>query len=214
MRGIRRGTGCLTVALAFAAAAQAEMIFVADMTTGQELTLNGITTTSGDPRPMPFGTGTFVLNDAMDALTWTATIYNIDVTGSQTTDTNDNLTAAHIHAGASLPPQTNGVVWGFFGTPFNDTMAPVTTVTPFLDGVGGTFSGTWNGPEGNNTTLAAQFQNMVEGRAYINFHTTQNRGGEIRGALVLTPEPSTVGLIGVGGLALLLRLRRTRTARE
>jgi len=34
------------------------------------------------------------------AMTFTATINNIDVTGSQTADTNDNLIAAHIHAGA------------------------------------------------------------------------------------------------------------------
>ncbi len=54
-------------------------------------------------------------------MTFTATINNIDVTGSQTADTNDNLTAAHIHAGAAVTPATNGpVVWGFFGSPFND----------------------------------------------------------------------------------------------
>lgn len=214
MRGIRRSISCLTVALAFAAAGQAEMIFVADMTTGQEFTLNGITTTTGDPRPMPFGSATFILNDAMTELTFTGTIFNIDVTGDQTTDTNDNLRAAHIHAGPNVPPATNSVVWGFFGMPFNDTLAPVTTLTPFGTGVGGTFAGTWNGPEGNNTTLADQLANLAAGRAYINFHTIQNPGGEIRGALVLTPEPSTVGLMAVGGLALLLRARKIRPSRE
>ena len=36
-------------------------------------------------------------------------------------------------------------------------------------------------PEGNGTTLAAQLTNLTTGHAYINFHTTQFGGGEIRG---------------------------------
>jgi hypothetical protein len=47
--------------------------------------------------------------------------------------------------------------------------------------VGGNFSGKWDAPEGNGTTLAAQLANIRAGRAYINFHTTQFTGGEIRG---------------------------------
>ncbi len=37
--------------------------------------------------------------------------------------------------------------------------------------MGGTFSGKWDAPEGNGTTLAAQLNNLREGRAYVNFHT-------------------------------------------
>jgi len=54
-------------------------------------------------------------------------------------------------------------------------------VTPFASGVGGTVSGKWDTPEGNATTLDAQLSNLKEGRAYINFHTTQFGGGETRG---------------------------------
>jgi len=54
-------------------------------------------------------------------------------------------------------------------------------MTPTAGGVGGTFSGKWDAPEGNNTTLAAQLPNIRAGHAYINFHTTQFGGGEIRG---------------------------------
>ena len=57
-----------------------------------------------------------------------ATVFNIDVmtiagtlpdpsgTGTQTPgDRNDDLTAAHIHAGPLVTPTVNGpVVWGFF----------------------------------------------------------------------------------------------------
>ena len=90
-------------------------------------------------------------------MTFSSTIFNIDVTGSQTPDPNDNLTVAHIHAGPLVTPTTNGpVVWGFFGSPFNDNNPNDALVTPFSTGVGGVFSGKWDLPEGNNTTLDAQ----------------------------------------------------------
>jgi hypothetical protein len=115
-------------------------------------------------------------------MTFTATINNIDVTGTQTPDTNDNLTNAHIHAGPTVVPGVNGpVVWGFFGNPFNDNNPNDQVVLPFSSGVGGVFGGKWDAPEGNGTTLAAQLPNLRGGHAYINFHTTQFGGGEIRG---------------------------------
>jgi len=134
----------------------------------------------GVPRPLSFGTATFTLNDAQTALSFMATVFNIDFTGSQTPGVNDNLTAAHIHAGGAAAP-TFPVVWGFFGAPFNDNNPNDQVFFPTPGGVGGTFSGKWDAPEGNGTTLAAQLNNLREGRAYINFHTKQFGGGEIRG---------------------------------
>jgi hypothetical protein len=146
----------------------------------------------------------------MTALTFTATIFNIDVTGSQTADVNDNLVAAHIHAGPTVGPGINGpVVWGFFGSPFNDNNPNDFVFTPFATGVGGTFSGKWDAPEGNATTLAAQLSNILSGHSYINFHTTQFGGGEIRGA-ILTPEPATLVLLGIGAVTLIGFGRRHR----
>lgn len=217
---------CLSLLL-FIGRAHAGLIFHADLTTGAEAGANsfadptkGPPTTgpglSGDPRPLSFGTANFFLNDAGTALSFTATVFNIDFTGSQTPGPNDNLVAAHIHAGAAGAP-TLPVVWGFFGSPFNDTNSPGAALSPqsdctaFATGVGGTCSGTWDLAEGNGVgvTLATQLPNILAGRSYINFHTTQYNGGEIRGFLVQVPEPATLILVGLGLLGIAGIGRRT-----
>ena len=96
-------------------------LFVINLTNGQEVPPAVPTTTGGSPRPASFGTARVEFNSAQTAMTLKATINNIDVTTAQTSDINDNLTAAHIHAGPAVAPGVNGpVVWGFFGAPFND----------------------------------------------------------------------------------------------
>lgn len=199
--------------------AYADTLFVANLTNSQEVPPTTPTTSTGSPRPASFGTASFVLNTAHTAMTFSATIFNIDVTGSQTADANDNLVAAHIHAGPSVAPGVNGpVVWGFFGTPFNDNNPNDVAMTPFATGVGGTISGKWDAPEGNNTTLAAQLPNILAGRSYINFHTVQFGGGEIRGAINAVPEPSVLvlfstGAAGLFGLGSLRALRHRKNGR-
>jgi hypothetical protein len=157
--------------------------FRVNLTNSQEVPPTVPTLSGGARRPNSFGTARFTLNAGDTAMTMTATANNIDVTGAQTADANDNLVAAHVHAGPSVQPGVNGpVVWGFFGTPFNDNNPNDATSTPFAaPGVGGNFGGKWDAPEGNGTTLTAQLANIRAGRAYINFHTTQYTGGEIRG---------------------------------
>src|SRR5215467_6775405 len=101
----------ITFTLLAAAGAHASVMLTANLTTSQENPPTNPVTSTGAPRPIPFGTASFVINDAMTSMTFTATIFNIDVTGTQTPDINDNLTAAHIHAPG--PPGTNAsVVWG------------------------------------------------------------------------------------------------------
>jgi hypothetical protein len=120
---------------------------------------------------------------------------------------NDDLLVAHIHRG---PVGTNGpVIFGFIGSPFNDNNPNDVVVTPFASGVGGTVTGRWNVGEGNGTTLAAEIPNLLAGLTYINFHTVQFGGGEVRGQITAVPEPATLSLVLLGsGLALRARLRR------
>ncbi len=159
-----------------------QRLFVTTLTNAAENPPTVPTTTTGAARPASFGTAKFLFNAAQTAMTFSATINNIDVTFTQTSDTNDNLTAAHIHASATVTPTTNApVVWGFFGQPFNDNNPNDQVFGPLPSGVGGNFFGKWDAPEGNGTTLAAQLSNLRTGHAYINFHTVQFFGGEIRG---------------------------------
>jgi hypothetical protein len=178
-------------------AVAAPILFSATLTGAQENPPNASTAT---------GFASFVLNDAQTALSFEATIFGLDFTGSQTPGTADNLLNAHIHAGLTGGPGTNaGVVWGFIGMPFNDNIVPNVVVTPFANAVGGMVTGTWDAAEGNNTTLAAQLPFILNGLSYINFHTTMFGGGEIRGQIIQTPEPATLMLLGIGAACLGLR---------
>jgi hypothetical protein len=208
----------LIVALTFlgSTSASAEVILLANLTNAQENPPTVPTTITGDPRPASGGTANFILNDAMTSLSFMVSVNNIDFTGSQTTDPNDNLTLAHIHAPA--PPGENaGVVWGFIGMPFNDTAPTDTVIAPFTTGVGGMVTTKWDAPEGNNTTLAEQLANILANQSYINFHTVQFPGGETRGQILVqegqvepVPEPSTMLMVGFGSAALIRAARGRR----
>jgi hypothetical protein len=185
--------------VALSTPAMAVTLFKATLTGSQEVPPNASSAS---------GFANFVLNDAQTELSVFATINGLDFTGLQTpSNLNDDLRNAHIHCCA--PPGSNASVrWGFIGNPFNNTDPNDGVTTPFSSGVGGTFQGVWNVNEGNTTAtsgpinLTNQLPGIFAGLAYINFHTEEFGGGEIRGQILKVSEPAAFLLLGIGLLVL------------
>jgi len=122
--------------------------------------------------------------------------------------------ASHIHCCA--PPGTNamvatavptfpgfplGVTTGTYLMTFDLTVA--SSYNPaFITAHGGTVAG----------AQAAFIAGLIGGQTYLNIHTTQFPGGEIRGQLQAVPEPASLLLLTTGflGAAGALRKRRKR----
>ena len=157
--------------------------------------------------PVPFqgssGTGSFVLNDSMTALSYDITLVGLDIDGLQTPgNANDNANRFHIHA---APAGANGGIVFGMKDPNHDTDDLV------INPVTGRITGVWDGTEGNGTTLAAQLPALLTNGLYFNVHTTDHPGGEIRGQ-ILIPEPSGVAPV-LALLGFVTAQRRARAAR-
>ena len=156
------------------------------------------------PNPSP---GYSIATFEIDGTTLTANIPFSDLT-TPTVDahlhccTTESLTGA---AGVAIPlfDFPLGVTSGLYTRTF-DLSDPSTYGAAFLTATGGTAAG----------ASAAFFDGLAANQLYLNIHTSQYPGGEIRGFLVSTaiapiPEPATWGMLGAGlaGLALLSRRR-------
>ena len=122
------------------------------------------------------GTLTAALSRGNAHLSFSLHLDGLDL-GGQTGSTSDDVTAAHFHSGAS--GVSGGVVFGFIGSPNNDTDGDTA-----VNAAAGNVSGEWDAAEGSGTTLTAQIANLLAGNIYVNFHTTTHSGGAIRGQLL------------------------------
>jgi hypothetical protein len=154
--------------------------------------------------PESGGMGVFELNDAMTALSYDVTLFGLDIDGLQTPNNpNDNAARFHIHA---APAGQNGGIQFGMKDPNNDLDDLV------INPVTGRITGVWDGTEGNGTTLAAQLTNLLSNRLYFNVHTPDFTGGEIRGQIILVPEPGTCTLCAMICAALVGLAGRRRPA--
>src|SRR3712207_892093 len=113
MNGFHAASLALIGLVGSALTAAAQVNLSANLTPGQETNAPLFTrdlASGGGPRPASFGVASLTLNANFTTLTMTITILNIDVTGTQTPDTHDNLTAAHIHGPATFG-NSIGVIW-------------------------------------------------------------------------------------------------------
>jgi hypothetical protein len=111
-----------------------------------------------------------------------------------------NSSLAHIHGPAAVGVSTSPIY--NFGT-----LGLIT-----LGGTSGTMSGSFNIAPIGAYTVAQQLADLNNSLWYFNIHSTTFGGGEIRGQITAVPEPSTLGMVGLGlgGFVLWMRRRRTQ----
>jgi hypothetical protein len=166
------------------------------------ITLNG--PNESPPNPS-LGVGTGLVTVDVDLMTM-----RLETTFSGLTGT---TTAAHIHCctvdpgllTAGVATQTPsfmdfplGVQAGSYDKTFDMTMASSYNAA-FITANGGTPA----------TAFNALISGFDSGRAYLNLHSSDTPGGEIRGFLTLVPEPATGGLL-LTALAVIPLVRRSR----
>lgn len=147
------------------------------------------------------GTGSGTVNYDSTAHTLTLAVSFTGLSGT--------VTASHIHAATV--------------SPFSGTSGVATTTPTFAGFPSGVTSGTYNNvldltlassynpsyvTANGGTTASAETAlaaAMAAGEAYWNIHSTVFGGGEIRGFLTPVPEPSSLALLGLGGICMAAR---------
>ena len=117
------------------------------------------------------GTGSFILNAARNQVSYYITYFGLST----------NITGGHIHVGA---PGVNGGVVKPLGTSGDSS--------EFTD------TGLWKTTDASSALTTAIIDSMLIGSTYTNWHTTNNPGGEIRGALNMTTGVGFTARIDAG----------------
>jgi hypothetical protein len=191
--------GCAALACLFAQTALAH-------TSIYTTTLNGPNEFPANPS---LGVGAAKLTVDFDLLTMRVGANFSGLTGT--------TTASHIHgpipdppanplAGVATPlPSFPGFPLGVQAGSYDQTfdMTAASSYNPaFVTANGGTVGSAMN----------VFFAGLDAGKMYLNIHTTNTQGGEIRGFFELVPEPSTLSLMAIGLLAPLIHRSKRRVA--
>ena len=179
--------------LALVSTAQAQTVYNIPLTEAEEVPPSGSVRT---------GSATLTLNASQTELSYLIELLGFDL-GGFTVTTDDDLTGAHIHDGDF---GTNGpIVFSIFNLP-HDVDDVVINATPTLI----TMSGVWDAADEltGAEPLASQLADLLNGGLYMNIHTNQFPGGDIRGQI---PEPGSLLLAISGFFMVTLLARRPRS---
>ncbi len=160
---------------------------------------------TNEPQPMPFPTnssgGEVGSGISYDDVTKILTV-NVGWGSSQGfNDLSSLANNSHIHGPTANPNGNNGT------SDYTQTASVLFNLNRSSNAVTG---GTFTSPSNTITLTAAQQIDLLNGKYYINVHTANNGGGEMRGFLVAVPEPSGAGLAVLGAGVMLVRRRRCR----
>jgi hypothetical protein len=169
---------------------------------GYDVFLSGPNESPANASP---GTGfaTIFLDNTLNTLS-----VNLSFTGLTGT-----TTASHIHATTAVAGAgTAGVATTtptFAGFPLGVTSGTYNNVLDLT--LASSYNPAYVTANGGSVAAseAALLAAMASGQAYLNIHTSTFGGGEIRGFLTPVPEPSSVALLGLGGLAWVARRRKS-----
>jgi len=187
--------------------AQAFEIFRAVMTEEQEVPVGSITGEGSS------GLATFRLNDAGTQLTYDVQLSGLDMSLVKTTAPNVGLTPTPLPGGLAnnvmfrmhIHEQFAGVNGPIVFGMIDQSLALLDDPQIVIDATNLHVTGTWDLNEGApGFSLGGEIQKraLQDGGLYINVHTVDHAGGEVRGQIIPVVEPTSLALLGLGLLGI------------